>query len=253
MRSTTVPKLFLLLLFIAGLIPQIATAETHIITVSDNSFSPASLTIQVGDTIEWRNAAGGNPHNVTSDDGTSFSSDTNNAFNFPVTFNSAGSFPYTCTLHPGQMNGTITVVESTNGDFLFNAGLNGSWWGGLARSGEGGQIEVSDGGNGTFVVVITIYSYDPLGEQIFMIAVGDVDGNTVEADLFITTGGLWGTLFDPMLVMESQWGTGTFTGLDCESVNVELRPNAEYQALNYHTITLDWVRLTTPLIACPFP
>jgi len=38
---------------------------THTVTVGDNFFSPANLTIQAGDTVRWVNAGGGNPHNVT--------------------------------------------------------------------------------------------------------------------------------------------------------------------------------------------
>jgi len=81
---------------------------THIVTVGDNFFSPSSLTIQVGDTVEWRNASGGMSHNVTADDG-SFRSPTASSFTFSVTFTSAGTVSYKCTLHPSVMNGVITV------------------------------------------------------------------------------------------------------------------------------------------------
>jgi len=80
---------------------------THIVTVGDNFFSPSSLTIQVGDTVEWRNATGGMAHNVTANDG-SFASTTASSFTFSHTFNSAGSVGYRCTIHAG-MTGTITV------------------------------------------------------------------------------------------------------------------------------------------------
>ena len=135
--------------------------------------------------------------------------------------------------------------------FQINAGLNGSWWNGPVRSGEGVQIEVSDGGDGSLLFLVTIYSYDTIGNQIFMIAVGTVNGDTAEVDVFITEGGLWGAFFDPMLVLESQWGTGTFTGHSCESMHMELRPNAEYQVLGYTNLIYDLIRLTVPLLPCP--
>ena len=102
-------------------------------------------------------------------------------------------------------------------------------------------------------MIATIYSYDTLGNQIFMIAVGPVVGDQAVLDVFITVGGLWGDLFDPALVMESQWGTGTLTGINCESINMELNPNAEFQALDYHDLTYLLIRLVAPIFPCPFP
>lgn len=83
-------------------------AATHIVTVGDNFFSPSSLTIEVGDTVEWRNASGGMSHNVTANN-RSFESVTATSFTFSQTFNTAGTFNYLCTIHPDTMNGVITV------------------------------------------------------------------------------------------------------------------------------------------------
>lgn len=96
-----------LLISMLFLSPVALAQTTHIVNVQDNFFSPASLTIQVGDTVEWRNAAGGMSHNVTANDG-SFASTTAASFTFSYTFNTAGTVGYNCTLHPG-MTGTITV------------------------------------------------------------------------------------------------------------------------------------------------
>jgi plastocyanin len=88
--------------------PTAFAQTTHIVTVGDNFFSPSSLTINAGDTVEWRNAAGGMPHDVTADDG-SFASQTASSFTFSVTFNDPGSWSYLCTVHPADMTGLITV------------------------------------------------------------------------------------------------------------------------------------------------
>ncbi|HET6564863.1 MAG TPA: plastocyanin/azurin family copper-binding protein [Xanthomonadales bacterium] len=85
---------------------------THTVTVGDNFFSPSQLTIQVGDTVRWVNAAGGMAHNVTSNTGAWAASPTASSFTFEVTFNQAGMFGYTCTLH-ANMSGTITVQSTT--------------------------------------------------------------------------------------------------------------------------------------------
>ena len=91
---------------------------THNVTVGDSFFSPSNLTIQVGDTVRWTNAAGGMTHNVTANNG-SFVSVTSSQFTFDVTFNNAGQFGYHCTIHgaPGfGMSGTITVEGGGGGN-----------------------------------------------------------------------------------------------------------------------------------------
>jgi hypothetical protein len=148
-------------------------------------------------------------------------------------------------------NAVIVRQLDTGTDFQINAGLNGNWWNGLARNGEGVQIEVSDGGDGSLILVATIYSYNTVGRQIFLIAVGTVNGGKVEVDVFITDGGLWGDNFDPMLVNETKWGTGTFTAGSCDAMNMALMPNAEFQGVGYTNLMYGLVRLTTPAAPCP--
>jgi hypothetical protein len=135
--------------------------------------------------------------------------------------------------------------------FQITAGLNGNWWSGPARDGEGAQVEVADGGGGSLVFVATIYSYDTMGNQIFLVAVGSVDGDTAEVEVFITEGGIWGADFDPESVNMPPWGTGTFTATDCGSLHMDLMPNAQYQGVGYTEMTFDLIRLTTPLVPCP--
>lgn len=137
-------------------------------------------------------------------------------------------------------------------DFQINPGLNGNWWNGVDRNGEGAQIEVADGGEGSMIFVATFYSYDPMGNQIFLVAVGSVSGNSAEVDVFITDGGVWGDDFNPALVNQDQFGTGTFTAISCESVSMALMPNAAYQALGYTNLEYGLIRLTTPAIPCPY-
>ena len=134
-----------------------------------------------------------------------------------------------------------------------NPGHNGNWWNGPSRSGEGVQAEIADGGDDSSIFIATIYSYDTLGNQIFMIAVGPVDGDTAEVDVFITAGGFWGDDFDPELVVESQWGTGVFRSCGCDFLIMDLRPNDEYKALGYtNLLNYDLVPLTTRVIPCPY-
>jgi plastocyanin len=73
-------------------------------------FTPANMTVKVGQSIEWDWQDASVAHTVTSDDSTSFDSCLQNkGYKFVVTFNQAGKFPYHCTIHP-LMIGTITVT-----------------------------------------------------------------------------------------------------------------------------------------------
>lgn len=142
-------------------------------------------------------------------------------------------------------------ISAQTGEFWLNAGLNGNWWNGPARNGEGVQIEVADAGDGNLVFVATVYAYDTMGNQIFLVAVGPVAGNRTEVEVFITEGGMWGDDFDPDRVSEIEWGTGVFTASSCDAMHMVLMPNVEFQAEGYTDLEYDLVRLTTPMIACP--
>lgn len=91
-------------------------------------FAPEVLPIKPCDIVVWEHRQGSTPHTVTSggfeagDAGAQFDSRGGNPAarmrepdTFSHTFNSAGTFPYHCTVHGGDggMNGTITV--SPNG------------------------------------------------------------------------------------------------------------------------------------------
>lgn len=73
-----------------------------------NSFAPANLSIEAGTTVRWVNEDA-IAHNTTSSTaGLWNSGNLQPDATFQRTFNDSGSFPYTCTIHPG-MSGTITV------------------------------------------------------------------------------------------------------------------------------------------------
>lgn len=101
------------------LAPVWASAAIFEVQVLDPArFSPSRLTIQVGDTVRWINAAGGSSHDVTADDG-SFKSVTASSFTFEMTFNTPGDILYHCTVHSRSaasggttQNGTITVMAA---------------------------------------------------------------------------------------------------------------------------------------------
>jgi len=166
--------------------PVLATAATFNVSVVDNSFSPSVVTIDVGDTVRWTNASGGNSHDVTADDN-SFSNPegTVPSFTYSRTFNSVDDIRYYCTRHGstggGGMSGRVVVVESAMvppmADFTSSCtdldcnftdqssdsdGTIASWsW----NFGDGGMSSTQNPGHtyaaaGTFAVKLTVTDND---------------------------------------------------------------------------------------------
>ena len=78
--------------------------------MSNIQFSPASVTIKVGQTVKWVNEDSVD-HNVTATGGAKFASDNfgkGGSYTFKAT--KAGTIKYVCTIHPG-MEGTIVVTK----------------------------------------------------------------------------------------------------------------------------------------------
>jgi plastocyanin len=75
------------------------------VAMKNMKFSPATIEIKKGDTVEWKNDDI-TPHTATSAtfDSRSIASDAG----WRHTFTQAGSFPYYCTFHP-EMKGTVVV------------------------------------------------------------------------------------------------------------------------------------------------
>jgi plastocyanin len=89
-----------------------ADAATQTVAVENTplQFSPAALTISVGDTVQWDWPAAPNvvPHTVTSSD-LVLDSPLQAEGSFSHIFSAAGTYNYQCNVHPAEMTGTITV------------------------------------------------------------------------------------------------------------------------------------------------
>lgn len=76
-------------------------------SLGNRAYSPGELDIAVGTTVRWMNADSV-PHTSTSD-GTGWNSGTvEPGGQFAFTFQTAGTFAYHCTIHPGMV-GKVTV------------------------------------------------------------------------------------------------------------------------------------------------
>lgn len=104
-RAVAAPGLLLVLLT-SGCTGAVAPAT---VTIRDLRFSPDSLEIRVGNSVEWRFDDDGLYHHVEAEDG-SFESDIVGSGTFTATFNESGSYPYSCSIHP-YMTGTVVVTR----------------------------------------------------------------------------------------------------------------------------------------------
>ena len=78
------------------------------VTIVDNEYQPAFLTIHAGRIVTWENT-GLADHSVTSDTGVWDSGTLAPGAKFQYTFTTPGSYPYHCSFHSG-MTGFIYVV-----------------------------------------------------------------------------------------------------------------------------------------------
>lgn len=76
------------------------------VTVEDNSFGPANLSVPAGTTVNWE-WVGDNDHNVV---GEAFESETQSTGTFSYTFEEPGAHEYRCTLH-SNMKGIVEVTS----------------------------------------------------------------------------------------------------------------------------------------------
>lgn len=149
----------------------------------------------------------------------------------------------------GSRDSNDSDCQAASG-FEINAGLNGNWFGGTDRNGEGFQFEVVLIGANPYLIA-TFYTYDDAGNQVWLLGVGPVDGDTADIDIYIYDGATFGSGFDPADVNETAWGTGTITASSCSSMHVMLEPNAAAQANGFTDLEYDLVRVATPAANCP--
>jgi len=88
----------------------VAPPMTAAVSMTGIKFVPDALTVTVGTTVTWTNDDTV-AHTVTADDGSFDSGMIAPGGTFSFTFNTAGTYPYKCTVHLPDMIGTITVTQ----------------------------------------------------------------------------------------------------------------------------------------------
>ncbi|HKJ17089.1 MAG TPA: hypothetical protein VJ984_07065, partial [Xanthomonadales bacterium] len=95
-----------------------------------------------------------------------------------------------------------------------NTGRFTSAWFDPTRSGEGWFFEELADGR----VLVTWYTYDLDGNQMWLLGVGNVVNGMVEVpEMLIVSGGIFGPDFDPDAIAERAWGSLRFEKTDCTS------------------------------------
>jgi carboxypeptidase T len=86
----------------------VPAGSTRDVSIGSFFFDPQNLTIPAGTTVRWTNTE--DVHTTTSDTMVWSSDILGPDGQYSYTFNTPGTYPYHCALHPNSMTGTITVV-----------------------------------------------------------------------------------------------------------------------------------------------
>jgi plastocyanin len=97
---------------VVALVGSVAAAD-QTVTIESLQFRPATVTVEVGDTVTWSNQDGV-PHTATADDDSFDTGNIAGGSSASQTFATAGSFPYHCEVHP-SMTGTVVVQAAAGG------------------------------------------------------------------------------------------------------------------------------------------
>lgn len=84
-----------------------AASGNAAIDISNFAFSPETATVKKGTEVVWTNNDDAT-HEIGADDNSFSSPSLEKGDTFSFVFEKAGTFPYTCTIHP-SMTGTIVV------------------------------------------------------------------------------------------------------------------------------------------------
>ena len=89
---------------------------THV-HVKNFAFNPDSVTVLVGETIEWDNQDVAS-HTVSADDNSFDSGNLGTGATYDHTFADAGTFPYHCDIHPSMVAKVIVVDPNAKPDLV---------------------------------------------------------------------------------------------------------------------------------------
>lgn len=180
-------------IFCVAVFVNTALAATHTVSMRNLpsfSFSPASLSVSVGDTVTWVNSQGS--HDTVSGSGGVPSGlwNSNDQYGrlmrlnerFSFTFNQPGVFPYYCTPHwTFGMNGTIEVIGANVPP----------------------SISIFSPGNGE--------TFSPPANITVQVSAFDSDGTIARVDFFMNGSPIGSAFSSPYSVTVNNLSAGTYT------------------------------------------
>ncbi len=99
-------------LALVGTVSYAYAATAAHVNIQNFAFSPSSISVHKGTTVTWTNRDN-TAHTVTGNtSGGPSSGHIQPGKSYSFTFNSTGTFPYHCSIHPAMM-GKVTVMAST--------------------------------------------------------------------------------------------------------------------------------------------
>jgi plastocyanin len=93
--------------------PRVVAAASASVRIVNFRYSPATVTVDPGDSVTWVNEDS-DPHTATASDGGFDTGTLDQGESGSHRFTEPGSFPYICALHP-SMRGTVVVAGATAG------------------------------------------------------------------------------------------------------------------------------------------
>jgi len=115
--------------------------------------------------------------------------------------------------------------------------FSGSWYN-PDQSGHGLQIEVINRSR----AVVTWYAFDTQGNPLWLIGIGDLRGETLEAELASYAGAAFPPAFDPEAVTASPWGDIQIELTACDTARLAWDPvDGDYQAGEMTLERLTWI------------
>lgn len=176
-----------------------------------------------------------------------------------IAFDRSASVPLTpgrwwmTALNTGSSAVTVTVsigFTTAGAAFPLDVGGSGSWFE-PARTYQGFFFEVLD----AQTALAMWFTYQPDGQQAFLIGTGPIVGDTVTiTELLRTSGGVFGSAFDPNAVVREDWGDLVFIFDSCGSGYGAYLPSQQAAAAGWQADQLELQRLTAiDALPCPAP
>ena len=144
---------------------------------------------------------------------------------------------------------TLDVGFTTAGAaFQMTPGMSGAWYD-PAKNFQGFFFQILD----SSTALATWFTYDPNGNQAYMIGVGTISGDKVTiTNLVKTRGARFGNAFDASQVVREDWGDLVFTFDGCTSGYASFLPESGSAQQGWPAEQLNLTRLTTVQgLGCP--